>query len=84
MISSAMNGETGEEVAIKKIPNAFDNILVAKRTLREIKILRHMDHDNVCERRWCSFLCFFDYVLAIESYLIFYLHWLHRFLLYVR
>ncbi|RCV20604.1 hypothetical protein SETIT_4G069900v2 [Setaria italica] len=37
---------TGEQVAIKKIANAFDNKIDAKRTLREIKLLRHMDHEN--------------------------------------
>ncbi len=46
--SSAMNKEIGEEVAIKKIATAFANRIDAKRTLREIKILRHMNHDNVC------------------------------------
>lgn len=46
-ISAATNSETGEEVAIKKIGNAFDNIIDAKRTLREIKLLKHMDHENV-------------------------------------
>lgn len=45
--SSAVNSETKEEVAIKKIMNAFDNRIDAKRTLREIKLLRHMDHENV-------------------------------------
>ncbi|OVA00189.1 Protein kinase domain [Macleaya cordata] len=44
---AAMNSETKEEVAIKKIGNAFDNRIDAKRTLREIKLLRHMDHENV-------------------------------------
>lgn len=34
-------------VAIKKIANAFDNHMDAKRTLREIKLLRHLDHENV-------------------------------------
>lgn len=34
-------------MAIKKIANAFDNKIDAKRTLREIKLLRHMDHENV-------------------------------------
>lgn len=47
IVCSAFNVETGEEVAVKKIPNAFHNIIVAKRTLREIKILRHMDHENI-------------------------------------
>ena len=45
--SSALNSETNEHVALKKIANAFDNKIDAKRTLREIKLLRHMDHENV-------------------------------------
>eukprot|EP00245_Coleochaete_scutata_P009392 TRINITY_DN3079_c0_g2_i1.p1 TRINITY_DN3079_c0_g2~~TRINITY_DN3079_c0_g2_i1.p1 ORF type:complete len:405 (+),score=69.55 TRINITY_DN3079_c0_g2_i1:256-1470(+) len=46
-VCSAINSETSEEVAIKKIGSAFDNRIDAKRTLREIKLLRHMDHENV-------------------------------------
>lgn len=42
-----MNSETNEMVAIKKIANAFDSYMDAKRTLREIKLLRHLDHENV-------------------------------------
>uniref|UniRef100_A0A452YPB5 Protein kinase domain-containing protein n=1 Tax=Aegilops tauschii subsp. strangulata TaxID=200361 RepID=A0A452YPB5_AEGTS len=45
--SAAVSSDTGEEVAIKKIGNAFDNHIDAKRTLREIKLLRHMDHENI-------------------------------------
>lgn len=47
IVCAAVNSETGEEVAIKKISKAFDNRIDAKRTLREIKLLRHMSHDNV-------------------------------------
>lgn len=47
IVCAAINSETREEVAIKKIGNAFDNLTDAKRTLREIKLLRHMDHENV-------------------------------------
>jgi mitogen-activated protein kinase 1/3 len=47
LLSAAVNSDTHEEVAIKKIGNTFDNIIDAKRTLREIKLLRHMDHENV-------------------------------------
>ncbi|KAF7823501.1 mitogen-activated protein kinase-like protein NTF6 [Senna tora] len=47
IVCCARNSETEEEVAIKKIGNAFDNRIDAKRTLREIKLLCHMDHDNV-------------------------------------
>lgn len=42
-----MDSETNEKVAIKKIMHVFDNIIEAKRTLREIKLLRHFDHENV-------------------------------------
>ncbi|PPR91484.1 hypothetical protein GOBAR_AA29197 [Gossypium barbadense] len=47
IVCCATNSETKEEVAIKKIANAFDNRIDAKRTLREIKLLCHMDHDNI-------------------------------------
>ena len=36
-----------EEVAIKKVTNAFEDLVDAKRILREIKLLRHFDHENV-------------------------------------
>lgn len=47
LFSAALNSETNEDVAIKKVGKAFDNRIDAKRTLREIKLLRHMDHENV-------------------------------------
>ncbi|KAE8702925.1 Mitogen-activated protein kinase 1 [Hibiscus syriacus] len=47
IVCSALNSDTNEQVALKKIANAFDNRIDAKRTLREIKLLRHMDHENV-------------------------------------
>ncbi|KAM3917684.1 mitogen-activated protein kinase 7 [Leptodactylus fuscus] len=47
VVSSARRKDTGQKVAIKKIPNAFDVVTNAKRTLRELKILKHFKHDNV-------------------------------------
>ncbi|KAJ6310175.1 hypothetical protein OIU76_014991 [Salix suchowensis] len=47
IVCSLLNSETNEMVAVKKIANAFDNQMDAKRTLREIKLLRHLDHENV-------------------------------------
>lgn len=47
--SSAKNLENQEKVAIKKIANAFDNVIDAKRTLREIKLLRHLSHENIVQ-----------------------------------
>jgi mitogen-activated protein kinase 1/3 len=34
-------------VAIKKIEKAFEDRLYTKRTLRELKLLRLMSHDNI-------------------------------------
>lgn len=64
-VSAAVNSETHEQVAIKKIGNAFDNIVDAKRTLREIKLLRHMEHENVS-----AHLC----VLLQSEYMVFQIH----------
>jgi len=47
VVCSAKNSETGEKVAIKKISNAFDNATDARRTLREIKLLRLLHHENI-------------------------------------
>ena len=46
-VCSAKNTVTGEKVAIKKIQNAFENLTDARRSLREIKLLRHLKHENV-------------------------------------
>ncbi|XP_031475143.1 mitogen-activated protein kinase homolog MMK1-like [Nymphaea colorata] len=51
IVCSVYNSETNEQVAVKKIANAFDNPTDAKRTLREIKLLRHLDHENVISIR---------------------------------
>ena len=39
--------ETGEKVAIKKVPNAFEDLIDAKRIVREIKLLQFFDHENI-------------------------------------
>jgi serine/threonine protein kinase len=38
---------TGAKVAVKKVKNAFNDARDAKMLLREIKLLRHLHHDNV-------------------------------------
>lgn len=47
IVCSSVNQETNEKVAIKKIHNAFENRVDALRTLRELKLLRHLRHENV-------------------------------------
>ena len=46
--SAATNESTGEGVAIKKVTNVFSKKILAKRALREIKLLQHFrGHRNV-------------------------------------
>jgi len=46
--SAAKNTETGEQVAIKKVTKVFEKDILAKRALREVKLLKHFNgHDNV-------------------------------------
>lgn len=47
VVCSSVNKETNEKVAIKKINNVFSNRIDALRTLRELKLLRHIRHENV-------------------------------------
>lgn len=47
VVCAAKDNRTGRKVAIKKITKSFDVLIVAKRTYRELKILRHLRHDNV-------------------------------------
>ena len=39
--------EEPEQVAIKKIEKAFEHVIFTKRTLRELKIMRLLKHENV-------------------------------------
>ncbi|OQR83793.1 sporangia induced mitogen-activated protein kinase [Achlya hypogyna] len=47
VVISAQNTETDEKVAIKKVSKAFEDLVDAKRILREIKLLQHFDHENI-------------------------------------
>jgi len=38
-----------EPVAIKRIHKAFEDVIDAKRVLREIKILKFFEHENIIE-----------------------------------
>jgi mitogen-activated protein kinase 1/3 len=47
VVISAIDKVTNMKVAIKKIPKAFDDLIDAKRIVREIKLLGFFDHDNI-------------------------------------
>jgi hypothetical protein len=45
--SSAKDQLTGASVAIKKIMKPFSTPVLSKRTYRELKLLKHIQHENV-------------------------------------
>jgi serine/threonine protein kinase len=45
-ISSAVHKPSGQKVAIKKI-TPFDHSMFCLRTLREMKLLRYFNHENI-------------------------------------
>ena len=47
VVCSCFDKKTNMKVAIKKVPNAFEDLIDAKRILREIKLLKYFDHENI-------------------------------------
>ena len=47
MVCSAYDHKAKSKVAIKKVPKAFEDLIDAKRIVREIKLLKFFDHENV-------------------------------------
>ena len=49
--SSAKDQLTGLNVAVKKIMKPFSAPVLAKRTYRELKLLKALRHENVCKQK---------------------------------
>jgi mitogen-activated protein kinase 1/3 len=47
VVVSCLDKKSNTKVAIKKVPNAFEDLIDAKRILREIKLLKFFDHENI-------------------------------------
>lgn len=47
VVCSCFDKKNNMKVAIKKVPNAFEDLIDAKRILREIKLLKYFDHENI-------------------------------------
>lgn len=47
--SSAYDMKAGLKVAVKKLSRPFQSIIHAKRTYRELRLLKHMKHENVSQ-----------------------------------
>lgn len=69
--SSAYDTKTGLKVAVKKLSRPFQSIIHAKRTYRELRLLKHMKHENVsgilfvCKKK-CVVL-FWNMLFKIQS-----------------
>ena len=47
VVCSCVDKKENVKVAIKKVPNAFEDLVDAKRIVREIKLLSFFDHENI-------------------------------------
>ncbi|OQR84960.1 mitogen-activated protein kinase [Achlya hypogyna] len=47
VVIAASDQVTGNAVAIKNIPKTFDDLIDAKRIVREIRLMRHLRHPNI-------------------------------------
>lgn len=46
-VASFLDTRTGDKIAVKKVTSAFDNLVDGKRILREVKLLRLLNHPNI-------------------------------------
>ncbi|RPB13416.1 Pkinase-domain-containing protein [Morchella conica CCBAS932] len=64
IVCAANNTATGEGVAVKKVTNVFSKKILAKRALREIKLLQHFRGKNhtilLIEPRHRNITCLYD------------------------
>lgn len=54
IICSAVDQQSQTGVAIKKVSNVFEELMTCKRLLREVRLLRLFDHDNVLHLQVCD------------------------------
>jgi serine/threonine protein kinase len=47
VVVSAEDTRNGRKVAIKKVPSAFNDLTDGLRVLREIRLMRHLQHENI-------------------------------------
>lgn len=67
IVLKAKNRESGEFVAIKKFKESEEDELVRKTTIREVKVLRMLRHENIVQlkevfRRQSKLYLIFEYV----------------------
>ena len=55
LVCSARDQLTGQAVAVKKIMKPFSTPVLSKRTYRELKLLKHLKHENVSHYTICIY-----------------------------
>ena len=66
--SSALDTQNNIKVAIKKLARPFQSAIHAKRTYRELKMLKHMNHENVSYMPWNHNVFVFQLVFVTTSW----------------
>jgi hypothetical protein len=61
--SSAVDTKMHVKVAIKKLARPFQSAVHAKRTYRELRMLKHMNHENVSRILICCLLIYFIIII---------------------
>ncbi|NXT87816.1 MK11 kinase, partial [Anhinga rufa] len=61
---SAYDTKTRQKVAVKKLSRPFQSLIHARRTYRELRLLKHMKHENVCFFVFCSLFYFPRYLVT--------------------
>lgn len=71
-VCAAEDVQSGEKVAIKKCCDVFQDLVTAKRTLREVRLLRHLQHENIARVMQVFFPGVkesFDHVYIVEEFM---------------
>ncbi|NXP60590.1 MK14 kinase, partial [Chloropsis cyanopogon] len=67
---SAYDTKTRQKVAVKKLSRPFQSLIHARRTYRELRLLKHMKHENVKEFMFCHSVLFFPSLFYFHRYLV--------------
>ncbi|NXT10907.1 MK11 kinase, partial [Prunella fulvescens] len=66
---SAYDTKTRQKVAVKKLSRPFQSLIHARRTYRELRLLKHMKHENV-KFMFCHSVLVFSSLLYFHRYLV--------------
>uniref|UniRef100_A0A9J7XKD5 mitogen-activated protein kinase n=1 Tax=Cyprinus carpio carpio TaxID=630221 RepID=A0A9J7XKD5_CYPCA len=68
-VCSALDTKSGLRVAVKKLSRPFQSMIHAKRTYRELRLLKHMKHENVRDVYTMTFLSILKHFKYLVTHL---------------